>query len=60
MFPAFLILLIVAIVRISVVELGKVWDFFIFVTPYVTVALWVALGIFAVFVVIAIIKAIRK
>lgn len=60
MFVSFLILVIVAILRVSVVELASKWEFFITLIPYVDIALWVALALFVVFVVIDIIKAFKK
>ncbi|MBQ9782385.1 MAG: hypothetical protein IJW26_04295 [Clostridia bacterium] len=60
MFVSFLILVIVAILRVSVVELATKWEFFITLIPYVDIALWVALALFVVFVVIDIIKAFKK
>ncbi len=60
MFPAFLILVIVAILKISIIELANKWDFFVTLIPYVDIALFVALGLFVLFVVIAIIKEFKK
>ncbi len=60
MFVSFLILLIVAILRISLVELSSKWEFFFTVIPYVDTALWVAVGLFIVFTLIAVIKAFKK
>ena len=60
MFVSFLILVIVAILRVSVVELASKWEFFITLIPYVDIALWVALSLLVVFVVIDIIKAFNK
>ncbi len=60
MFVSFLILVIVAILRVSVVELAAKWEFFITLIPYLDISLWVALALFVVFVVIDIIKAFKK
>ncbi len=60
MFPSFLILVIIAILRISLVELSSKWEFFFSVIPYVDFALWVALGLFVLFTIIAVIKEFKK
>ena len=60
MFVSFLILVIVGILTISITELSTRWDFLISWVPYCRTALLVAVVIFLIFVVVSIIKAIKK
>ena len=60
MFISFLILVIVGILTISVIELSARFDFLLSWVPYFNTFLTVAVIIFMIFVVIAMIKAIRK
>ena len=60
MFVSFLILVICAILRLSIGELAKTYDFLASWVLYTNWALYGALALFLVFVVVGIIKAIKK
>ncbi len=60
MIGTFIILAIVFVLRLVAQSLLPSYDWLASFIPYMNYALWGALGLFAVFVIIAIVKAINK
>lgn len=60
MWTSFFIMLIAVILRITVGELSKTYEFLTSWINYFTIAMWVLVAVFVLFVIIHLIKSLRK